>query len=86
VRLRAAARHRPPRAVRSVGVMTLMQAMAGRRRSDDLDDGASAVEYALLVALIAVIVLSSVTLLGGNIDAIFDDLVHRLGGASDPDT
>jgi len=66
--------------------MTLMQAMAGRRRSDDLDGGASAVEYALLVALTAVIVLSSVTLLGGNIDAIFDDLVHRLGGASDPDT
>jgi hypothetical protein len=29
---------------------------------------------------------ATATLLGGNIDAIFDDLVHRLGGASDPDT
>jgi pilus assembly protein Flp/PilA len=36
------------------------------------DDGASAVEYALLVALIAAVIVGAVTLLGGNLKAIFD--------------
>jgi pilus assembly protein Flp/PilA len=52
---------------------------AGRR---DGDEGATAVEYALLVGLIAVIIISSVTLLGGNIDAMFDDIANRLGGGA----
>jgi pilus assembly protein Flp/PilA len=46
------------------------------------DEGATAVEYALLVGLIAVIIISSVTLLGGNIDAMFDDIANQLGGGS----
>jgi pilus assembly protein Flp/PilA len=48
--------------------------------ADDVDEGATAVEYALLVGLIVVILVSSITLLGGNIDAIFDDLAAQLGG------
>jgi pilus assembly protein Flp/PilA len=46
------------------------------------DDGATAVEYALLLGLIAVIIISSVTLLGGNIDAMFDDIANQLGGGT----
>lgn len=46
------------------------------------DEGATAVEYALLVGLIAVIIISSVTLLGGNIDAMFDDIANQLGGGT----
>ncbi len=34
--------------------------------------GASAVEYGLLVALIAVIIIGAVTLLGQNLKGIFD--------------
>ena len=34
--------------------------------------GASAVEYGLLVALIAIIIIAAVTLLGGNLSKIFD--------------
>ena len=34
--------------------------------------GASAVEYGLLVALIAVIIIGGVTLLGGKLSSIFD--------------
>lgn len=48
---------------------------------DEGDQGATAVEYALLVGLIVVILVSSITLLGGNIDAIFDDLAAQLGGS-----
>jgi pilus assembly protein Flp/PilA len=36
------------------------------------DKGASAVEYALLVALIAAVIVGAVTLLGGNLKATFD--------------
>ena len=34
--------------------------------------GASAVEYALLVATIAAVIVGAVTLIGGNLKAIFD--------------
>jgi pilus assembly protein Flp/PilA len=36
------------------------------------DNGASAVEYALLVALITAVIVAAVTLLGGNLKATFD--------------
>jgi pilus assembly protein Flp/PilA len=36
------------------------------------DEGASAVEYALLVALITAVIVGAVTLLGGNLKATFD--------------
>ena len=36
------------------------------------DKGASAVEYGLLVALIAAVIVGAVTLLGGNLRATFD--------------
>ncbi|MFI5936854.1 Flp family type IVb pilin [Actinoplanes sp. NPDC051494] len=67
-------------------LITLLREMARRFPSRDLaldDDGATAVEYALLVGLIAVIIISSVTLLGGNIDAMFDDVANQLGGGTD---
>ncbi len=38
------------------------------------DKGASAVEYALLVALIAAVIVAAVTLLGGNLKAAFDSV------------
>ncbi|MEV6632389.1 Flp family type IVb pilin [Actinoplanes sp. NPDC051470] len=63
---------------------TLLHEMATRfsSRRADHDKGATAVEYALLVGLIAVIIISSVTLLGGNIDAMFDDIANQLSGDS----
>ena len=36
------------------------------------DRGASAVEYGLLVALIAAVIVGAVTLLGGNLKATFE--------------
>ena len=35
------------------------------------ENGASAVEYGLLVALIAAVIIGAVTLLGGNIKTLF---------------
>jgi pilus assembly protein Flp/PilA len=62
-------------------LIILLRELARRRASGD-DEGATAVEYALLVGLIAVIVISSVTLLGGNVDAMFDDIAGQFGDSS----
>lgn len=62
-------------------LITLLREVARRWPSRHQDDeGATAVEYALLVGLIAVIIISSVTLLGGNIDSMFNDVATQLGG------
>jgi pilus assembly protein Flp/PilA len=53
-------------------LITLLRETARRRPSGD-DEGATAVEYALLAGLTAVIVIASVTLLGGNLDTVFTD-------------
>ena len=36
------------------------------------DKGSGAVEYALLVAMVAAVIVGAVTLVGGNLKAIFD--------------
>lgn len=41
--------------------------------------GASAVEYGLLVALIAVIIITGVSLLGVNLAEIFEDVADKIG-------
>ena len=45
------------------------------------EDGASAVEYGLLVALIAVVITAAVTLLGQNISTKFNDAANTIGGS-----
>jgi pilus assembly protein Flp/PilA len=35
------------------------------------DRGATAVEYGLMVALIAIVIIAAVTLLGGNLSSLF---------------
>ena len=52
-----------------------------QNRLSDLrnERGASAVEYGLLVALIAVVIITAVTLLGGNLDQIFNKIAEAIG-------
>ena len=42
------------------------------------DEGATMVEYGLMVALIAVVALAAVTLLGGNVAAMFQKIADAL--------
>lgn len=53
-----------------------------RRR--DRERGASLVEYALLVALIAVVCIGAVTLLGRNSSTKMSSAGTAVGGADDP--
>jgi pilus assembly protein Flp/PilA len=45
-----------------------------RARFGDTERGASLVEYALLVALIAVVCIAAITLLGGSASDKFDEI------------
>jgi pilus assembly protein Flp/PilA len=45
------------------------------------EKGATAVEYGLMVGLIAVVIIATVTLLGNQLDALFQRVVTALGGA-----
>lgn len=38
------------------------------------DRGATAVEYGIMVALIAVVIIGAVTVLGGNLSSLFDSV------------
>ena len=42
------------------------------------DEGATAVEYGIMVALIAVVIIATVTLIGTNLTAIFQQVVAAL--------
>ena len=43
------------------------------------EKGATAVEYGLMVGLIAVVIIAAVTLLGTQLDALFDKVTAKLG-------
>jgi len=45
----------------------------------DNDRGASLVEYALLVALIAIVCIAAITLLGGNASTNFSNVANSIG-------
>jgi pilus assembly protein Flp/PilA len=45
------------------------------------ESGQDLLEYALLVALIALVALGAVKLAGGNVNSIFGNIVGQLGGA-----
>jgi len=40
--------------------------------------GATAVEYGLMVALIAIVIITAVTLLGGNLSSLFNDVATNV--------
>lgn len=46
------------------------------------DEGASAVEYGLLVGLIAVVIIGAVILLGGNLNTMFQNVADALTPAA----
>lgn len=51
-----------------------------RRRGRQHERGASAVEYGLIIALIAVAIILTVTALGGGLDGLFQQVLDALPG------
>lgn len=46
------------------------------------EEGVTAIEYGLLAALIAVAIIAGATLLGGNLNTLFNNLGLRMGTAA----
>jgi pilus assembly protein Flp/PilA len=57
---------------------SFLSAFATRLRRDQR--GATAVEYGIMVALIAVVIIAAVTLLGGTLNKTFQDVGCSLQG------
>lgn len=58
--------------------MKLITSLRNRMASIRDEDGATAVEYGLMVALIAVVIIGAVTLIGTNLDALFNEVAGSL--------
>ena len=50
------------------------------------DEGASAIEYAIIAGLIAVAFIAGASLLGKNIQDLFNDIGTRVGEVAVPET
>ncbi|MGY1828776.1 MULTISPECIES: Flp family type IVb pilin [unclassified Blastococcus] len=59
--------------------LVCLAAVAQDRLKKD-EKGATAVEYGLMVGLIAVVIIVAVTALGGRLDTLFRSIVTSLGG------
>ncbi|MEH6665127.1 MAG: Flp family type IVb pilin [Brevundimonas sp.] len=44
------------------------------------ESGATAIEYGLIAALIAVVIIGALQLLGGNMETAFNDVATAVGG------
>lgn len=56
---------------------TRIQALINSMREEE--DGATAVEYGLMVSLIAVVIITAVALIGTNLDLMFDAVGGKIG-------
>lgn len=65
---------------RAAAYLVTMFALVGGRLEGRKDRGATAVEYGLLVGLIAVVIILAVTALGTQLKAMFNSVVTGLGG------
>lgn len=54
--------------------------LTAKRRLTRDDSGATAVEYGLMVGLIAVVIIVAVTALGGQLTTLFEGITDGLGG------
>ena len=62
------------------GLMVSMLAFVSgiKNRLSDEEKGATAVEYGIMVALIAVVIIGAVTLLGGNLSTLFTTVAGKV--------
>ncbi|MFO7690444.1 MAG: Flp family type IVb pilin [Cryobacterium sp.] len=58
-------------------IFTKLQALGNSMRTDE--EGATAVEYGLMVSLIAVAIIVAVALLGDNLAGMFDGVADEIG-------
>jgi pilus assembly protein Flp/PilA len=62
-----------------IALMILRDYAEGRLKQEK---GATAVEYGLMVGLIAAVIITTVILLGDQLNALFERITDELGGAA----
>jgi pilus assembly protein Flp/PilA len=62
--------------------MFLTKINAGAKRLIKNKDGASAIEYAIVVAMVALVLFSMVTPMGAAIRGKFDEILVAMGGTA----
>ena len=62
-------------------MVSMIAFVAGVKDRFSSEKGATAVEYGIMVALIAVVIIGAVTTLGGNLDIAFQDIADRVAPA-----
>lgn len=72
--------HEGIRTMNSVMVSMLAYVAGVKARLTGDEKGATAVEYGIMVALIAVVIIAAVALIGTNLNAIFNQVALILGG------
>jgi len=63
--------------------LATLQAFFSDRLDNRKDRGATAVEYGLMVGLIAVVIIAAVLALGGELNTLFSRVVNGLPGGTD---
>ncbi|SFR26682.1 pilus assembly protein Flp/PilA [Lentzea waywayandensis] len=58
--------------------LSYVQTFLTRTKREDDDRGATAVEYGLMVALIAIVIIVGVTAVGVNLLALFNEIAAEL--------
>lgn len=68
------------------GLMVSMLAFVSgiKNRLSDEEKGATAVEYGIMVALIAVVIIGAVTTLGTNLNTAFGDIARQVAPPAAP--
>jgi pilus assembly protein Flp/PilA len=46
------------------------------------EEGVTAIEYGLIAALVAVVIIAGATLLGTNLNALFNAIAGKIGGVT----
>ncbi len=62
--------------------MFLTRLNSGARRLIKNKDGASAIEYAIIVAMVALVLFTMVTPMGNAVKAKFGEIVTAMGGST----
>ena len=65
-----------------LSLLVKFQVNAAAMLSDRRDRGATAVEYGLMVALIAVVIITAVSLLGTKLETLFTGVSNKVGAVT----
>ncbi|WEV76987.1 Flp family type IVb pilin [Janibacter cremeus] len=69
---------------RAAAYLATIYTLVGDRFEGRKERGATAVEYGLLVGLIAVVIIVAVTTLGTELNDMFTTIGTKLGGTTEP--